>query len=248
MAAALDRTLGTASAAERERRFLLTAIAHDLSHVFEPLYRGDKASEAGGAGLGLAIAQRLVRAHGGEIEATNQPEGGASAPIRGIRCVQSERATEGHKPDDYGGGLDAGRDERATDGRVLGAVAHERRSGGYARRQDEQPDWIEQGNGQPEELSEVGERRARHAHPRTLQPARKRTGPEYAHRGDADQDGSSHQEHRGSAPGHGGSRGEHRQGGRCECARVAAREEHRAGGRKCLPPVGEGLHDRQRHC
>ena len=30
MAAALERALGSATAAERERRFLLTAIAHDL--------------------------------------------------------------------------------------------------------------------------------------------------------------------------------------------------------------------------
>ncbi len=54
----------------------------DLPHVFEPLYRGDKARAGGGAGLGLAIARRLVRAHGGEVEASNLPDGGARVTVQ----------------------------------------------------------------------------------------------------------------------------------------------------------------------
>jgi signal transduction histidine kinase len=55
----------------------------DLPHVFEPLFRGDRARRAngGGAGLGLAIARRLVRAHGGEISAANDPRGGARVTL-----------------------------------------------------------------------------------------------------------------------------------------------------------------------
>jgi two-component system sensor histidine kinase KdpD len=46
--------------------------------VFDKLYRGSaSAGRARGAGLGLAIAQAIVQAHGGKIWATNRPDGGA---------------------------------------------------------------------------------------------------------------------------------------------------------------------------
>jgi signal transduction histidine kinase len=47
--------------------------------VFDRFYRGDRARSSGkaGAGLGLAIAQGLVEAQGGQIWAENRPEGGA---------------------------------------------------------------------------------------------------------------------------------------------------------------------------
>ncbi|HEX6796484.1 MAG TPA: HAMP domain-containing sensor histidine kinase [Ktedonobacterales bacterium] len=51
----------------------------DLPHIFDPLYRGDASRNrgTGGAGLGLAIARRILRAHGGDLTAANRSSGGA---------------------------------------------------------------------------------------------------------------------------------------------------------------------------
>lgn len=49
-------------------------------HIFERLYRADpsRARSHGGAGLGLAIANSIVKAHGGRIELANKPGAGAT--------------------------------------------------------------------------------------------------------------------------------------------------------------------------
>jgi len=54
----------------------------ELGRIFEPFYRGG--SDAGGAqgfGLGLAIAQRAIEAHGGQIRAANVEGGGLRMEI-----------------------------------------------------------------------------------------------------------------------------------------------------------------------
>jgi two-component system sensor histidine kinase CpxA len=54
-----------------------------LEKLFEPFYRLDDARGrlTGGVGLGLAIAQRAVRFHGGRVSASNRVEGGLLVEI-----------------------------------------------------------------------------------------------------------------------------------------------------------------------
>nr|CRH04444.1 protein of unknown function, putative sensor protein with HAMP linker domain [Candidatus Magnetococcus massalia] len=49
-----------------------------LTQIFEPFFRVSEARDrqSGGYGLGLAIASRVIREHGGTIAATNHPDGG----------------------------------------------------------------------------------------------------------------------------------------------------------------------------
>ena len=56
----------------------------DLEKIFQPFYRLDDARNrpTGGAGLGLSIADRAVRLHGGRLRASNRPEGGLEVEIR----------------------------------------------------------------------------------------------------------------------------------------------------------------------
>ncbi len=55
----------------------------DLPHIFEPFYRADpaRARETGGAGLGLSIAQQLVRLHGGRIKVASVPGRGSTFAV-----------------------------------------------------------------------------------------------------------------------------------------------------------------------
>jgi signal transduction histidine kinase len=59
------------------------APAQALAHIFEPFYRVDDARDrgSGGAGLGLAITQQIVRLHGGSVHATNREAGGLELRI-----------------------------------------------------------------------------------------------------------------------------------------------------------------------
>jgi len=56
--------------------------AADLAAVFQPFFRaGASRTSVDGHGLGLAIAQRVVHAHGGEIMARNRDDGGLQMTI-----------------------------------------------------------------------------------------------------------------------------------------------------------------------
>jgi two-component system sensor histidine kinase CpxA len=57
---------------------------NELENIFRPFYRVDDARqrETGGFGVGLAIAERAVRLHHGEVRAQNRPEGGLMVSLR----------------------------------------------------------------------------------------------------------------------------------------------------------------------
>jgi two-component system sensor histidine kinase CpxA len=66
-----------------------------LNEIFRPFYRIDEARdrEAGGVGLGLAIAERAVRLHGGNVEAANAPDGGLIVTINLPRQISKQQVS-----------------------------------------------------------------------------------------------------------------------------------------------------------
>lgn len=63
--------------------------ADDLPYIFERFYRADaaRASHTGGAGLGLAIAKRIIQDHGGEVFADSVP----GETVVGFRLAENAR-------------------------------------------------------------------------------------------------------------------------------------------------------------
>ncbi len=57
--------------------------AAELEHVFDPFVRleGSRSRETGGAGLGLAIARSIARAHGGDVRLENRAAAGLRAVL-----------------------------------------------------------------------------------------------------------------------------------------------------------------------
>ncbi|MEF8724102.1 HAMP domain-containing protein [Candidatus Accumulibacter phosphatis] len=53
----------------------------DLEAIFEPFYRADNNAGTIGYGLGLAIAQRALLAHGGQVRARNRSDGGLEVTL-----------------------------------------------------------------------------------------------------------------------------------------------------------------------
>ena len=70
-----------------------------LPHAFERFRRPDvgRARSTGGAGLGLAIVQAIVFAHGGRATARNRPAGGAVVALELPGVVRS--ASDSIEPD-----------------------------------------------------------------------------------------------------------------------------------------------------
>jgi signal transduction histidine kinase len=59
-------------------------VAEDLPRIFEPFYRAESARRLGsaGAGLGLAVAERIAATHGGTITAESEPGRGSRFVVR----------------------------------------------------------------------------------------------------------------------------------------------------------------------
>jgi signal transduction histidine kinase len=55
--------------------------AEDLPHIFDRFWRGHRAGQISGSGIGLAIAAELARAHGGALTAHSQPGQGAELTL-----------------------------------------------------------------------------------------------------------------------------------------------------------------------
>jgi two-component system, OmpR family, sensor kinase len=70
------------------RRACITVCDHgpgvpedELELIFRPFQRGSQGERVQGHGLGLAIAERVVRSHGGKISARNLAAGGLCVEI-----------------------------------------------------------------------------------------------------------------------------------------------------------------------
>ena len=63
----------------------------DLPHLFERFYRGERARE-GGLGIGLALAQSILRAQDAEIRVGNAPAGGAQFTVKFYKTPPAPQA------------------------------------------------------------------------------------------------------------------------------------------------------------
>jgi signal transduction histidine kinase len=70
-----------------------------LPHVFDRFYRVDEARATQGIGLGLAIAQDIARAHGGNIEVTSEPGRGTTFTVQ-LATKHGEGGPQGDAADD----------------------------------------------------------------------------------------------------------------------------------------------------
>lgn len=55
--------------------------AEDIPHLYEPFFRGKKASKYNGYGLGLPLAMKIIRMHNGELQIQSEPDKGTIVNI-----------------------------------------------------------------------------------------------------------------------------------------------------------------------
>ena len=77
----------------------------ERTRIFDPFYRpeGSRSRQGqGGAGLGLAVVQRIVQQHGGDVSVSSTPGGGATFGVRLPRSVPSVAPASGPEVDGVG--------------------------------------------------------------------------------------------------------------------------------------------------
>jgi two-component system CheB/CheR fusion protein len=108
--------------------------AEMLQRIFEPFVQGDarSARSAGGLGVGLALAKRLVEMHGGTIKATSAGPGTGSCFVVRLPLVQTNASLRQPAPKAAGSGrrwrlllVDDNQDSARSQARLLGMLGHE---------------------------------------------------------------------------------------------------------------------------
>ena len=72
----------------------------DQERMFERFYRGDPSrarSRRGGSGLGLAIVRQIALTHGGRVQASNHPDGGALLEV--LLPLAQPTSSSSHRPE-----------------------------------------------------------------------------------------------------------------------------------------------------
>jgi signal transduction histidine kinase len=69
--------------------------ADELGHAFTPFWRADgsRTRKTGGVGLGLALARRIARAHGGDVTLASEVGQGTTARLEVPVSGEGEDAT-----------------------------------------------------------------------------------------------------------------------------------------------------------
>lgn len=94
----VDLRVESGNALLRVRNTGVPIAEEDLSHLFERFYRVDRARSEGGYGLGLSIAESIVKLHGGKISVASTAETGTTftvaLPLRGVSPRQRRKDLE----------------------------------------------------------------------------------------------------------------------------------------------------------